>query len=278
VLAARNLFGPAVDQILAQEDGMGHVLWSLEDHLGSVRDLIDQTGTVVNHLTYDSSGKLLAQTDASRSIGYGFTGRQFDAETGLQYNRARYYNARTGRFLSEDPIGFASGSVNLYAYVGNDPVDLIDPFGMDKCDDLKKQLGLNDQDLQKLLDLAKQYMNLQQLRQQRALLQNDTDASVGRDSQGHLTVAHGHRPGFTALPPVYDPTPSNPHPNSQRAGYYADLTRQINDARNALTQSALDSGLAGKALEFLTNKSPADLDQLLKDLADCLKKKKSCKK
>ena len=51
--------------------------------------------------------------------------------------RARYYNPTTGRFLSEDPIGFRGG-INKYAYVGDDPIDLIDPFGLDKK---KKCLG-----------------------------------------------------------------------------------------------------------------------------------------
>src|ERR1700730_6884450 len=43
---------------------------------------------------------------------------------------ARYYNPALGRFISEDPIGFAGGQANLYAYVGNDPVDFTDPFGL----------------------------------------------------------------------------------------------------------------------------------------------------
>jgi RHS repeat-associated protein len=64
--------------------------------------------------------------------GYGnkaFTGREWDAETGLYYYRARYYDAKLGRFVSEDPIGFKGGS-NLYAYVGNSPVNAVDPFGL----------------------------------------------------------------------------------------------------------------------------------------------------
>jgi RHS repeat-associated protein len=50
---------------------------------------------------------------------------------GLYYMRARYYDAAVGRFISEDPIGFDSGEVNLYAYVGNNPISFIDPFGLE---------------------------------------------------------------------------------------------------------------------------------------------------
>jgi hypothetical protein len=47
----------------------------------------------------------------------------------LQYSRARWYDATIGRFISEDPIGFAGGDVNLYGYVGNNPLQFTDPFG-----------------------------------------------------------------------------------------------------------------------------------------------------
>jgi RHS repeat-associated protein len=64
--------------------------------------------------------------------GFGikaFTAREWDPETGLYYYRARYYDPKGGRFLSEDPIGFGGG-VNFYAYVGNGPTNWIDPFGL----------------------------------------------------------------------------------------------------------------------------------------------------
>ncbi|MDX9715704.1 MAG: RHS repeat-associated core domain-containing protein [Dissulfurispiraceae bacterium] len=51
-------------------------------------------------------------------------------ETGLYYYRARYYDANTGRFISKDPIGFSAGDVNLYRYVGNNPVNWTDPEGL----------------------------------------------------------------------------------------------------------------------------------------------------
>ncbi len=128
----RYLHGPAVDQILAQEDSSGFVLWDLADHLGTVRDLVDNSGAVVNHLKYDSFGSILAMSSSTPKhfTRYQFTGREFDIATGLNYYRARYYNAETGRFISEDPIGFNSGDMNAFRYVANNPMTYVDPSGL----------------------------------------------------------------------------------------------------------------------------------------------------
>ena len=130
VLDKRYLHGPAVDQVLAQEDASGNVQWHLADHLGTIRDLVDNSGTVVNHLTYDSFGNVVAETNPAINTRYMFTGREFDQETGLHYYRARYYNSSTGRFLSEDPIGFEAEDFNTYRYVLNAPVIYTDPEGL----------------------------------------------------------------------------------------------------------------------------------------------------
>ncbi|MGK7899537.1 MAG: RHS repeat-associated core domain-containing protein [Xenococcus sp. (in: cyanobacteria)] len=129
-LVQRYLHGPGIDRVLAQENASGDVIWHLTDHLGTVRDLVDNTGTVVNHLTYDSFGRVIAETDASVNTRYLYTGREFDRETGLYYYRARYYDPAVGRFISEDPIGFAGADSNLYGYVLNDPIAFSDPSGL----------------------------------------------------------------------------------------------------------------------------------------------------
>ena len=60
---------------------------------------------------------------------YLFTSREYDADTGLQYNRARWYDAEVGKWVSEGPLGFAAGDGNLARYVGNDVVVSVEPSG-----------------------------------------------------------------------------------------------------------------------------------------------------
>ncbi|XZE36947.1 RHS repeat-associated core domain-containing protein [Pirellulaceae bacterium SH501] len=127
----RMLHGSAVDQILAiEEDATGEVLWGLTDHLGSIRDIVDNDGNVENHIVYDAFGNVVSETDAAIAFLYGFTGRERDEESGLNYHRARYYDTATGRWLSNDPIGFAAGDTNIQRYVGNNPVNYVDPSGL----------------------------------------------------------------------------------------------------------------------------------------------------
>ncbi|MCO6459130.1 MAG: hypothetical protein J5I93_27795, partial [Pirellulaceae bacterium] len=133
-LERRYLYGNAVDQILAQEDvtestsSADRVLWPLVDHLGTVRDFAKNDGTLGEHYEYDSYGNVVSgDTSATR---YLFTSREFDEDTGLQYNRARWDDAAVGRWVSEDPIGFAAGDANVYRYVSNAPVNSHDPTGL----------------------------------------------------------------------------------------------------------------------------------------------------
>lgn len=126
-LAQRYLYGPGVDQVLARDDGSEGVLWALADNEGTVRDLVNASGEAVEHLTYDSFGGM---TGPATDFRFTYTGRELDAETGLYYYRARYYDSGTGRFLSEDPSGFCAGDANLYRYVSNNPLVLTDPTGL----------------------------------------------------------------------------------------------------------------------------------------------------
>ena len=131
-LAYRYLWGLNVDELLAQEDVGDAVQWTLSDHLGSVRDLLvhdaatDAT-SLVNHLVYDAFGNVVEETNPSIAVLFQYTARPMDVATGLQNNLNRWYDAAVGRWLSEDPIGFWGGDVNLYRYVGNEATMLIDP-------------------------------------------------------------------------------------------------------------------------------------------------------
>ena len=72
----------------------------------------------------------MSETNPGVKFRYGYTGREQDGETGLDYYRARYYDAANGRFISVDPIGFEAGDTNLYRYVGNNSTNSTDPSGM----------------------------------------------------------------------------------------------------------------------------------------------------
>jgi RHS repeat-associated protein len=61
-----------------------------------------------------------------------FAGQYYDYETGLHYNRHRYYDPKCGRFVSKDPVGLRGG-INLFAYVNNSPVQWVDPLGLAGC-------------------------------------------------------------------------------------------------------------------------------------------------
>ena len=79
---------------------------------------------------YDSLGQPKPTVGSlSQLVSARYAGREFDYDTGLQYNRARYYNPTSGRWMSEDPIGFAGGDYNLYRYCGNSHTNGTDPSG-----------------------------------------------------------------------------------------------------------------------------------------------------
>jgi RHS repeat-associated protein len=102
------------------------VTYFLGDHLGSIIQTTGSTGSVTLTREYDPWGTLLQGNSAG---GYSYTGREWDPETNLFYYRARYYDAKAGRFVSEDPLGFDAGE-NFYAYVGSDPIGQTDPRGL----------------------------------------------------------------------------------------------------------------------------------------------------
>ena len=83
--------------------------------------------------TYEPFGQTTV-SGATNTNSFQYTGRENDG-TGLYYYRARYYHPVLQRFISADPIRFRGGDINLYGYVLNDPVNFVDPLGLDRYND-----------------------------------------------------------------------------------------------------------------------------------------------
>jgi RHS repeat-associated protein len=122
----KYVHGPGIDEPLAREDGSGALNYYHADGLGSIAKRTNQTGALVHEYRYDVWGNI--ETGASEP-GFSYTSREWDPEIGLTYYRARYYEPKLGRFISEDPIGLGGGDPNLYAYVRNSPAKYTDPSG-----------------------------------------------------------------------------------------------------------------------------------------------------
>ena len=106
------------------------------DHQGSIVALTDSSGQVVESFTYDNHyGTIINHTKITETNNpYAYTGRELDTSE-LYYYRAWYYDATMQRFISGDPIGFDSGDFNFYRYVFGNPVNLVDPSGLEGYSD-----------------------------------------------------------------------------------------------------------------------------------------------
>ena len=125
-VTANLLTGLGLDEFFTRTEG-GTAKSLLPDALGSTIALGDGTGTIQTQYTYEPFG-FVSQTGTASTSSYKYTGREDDG-TGLYYYRARYYQPRLQRFIAEDPIGLHGGP-NLYLYVRNNPMSLIDPLGL----------------------------------------------------------------------------------------------------------------------------------------------------
>ena len=96
------------------------------DEMGSITDITDCHGTVLNHYAYDAFGNRTVEEETVENR-FGFAGEMMDAVTGQYYLRARFYNPVIARFLSEDT--YYGDGLNLYAYCHNNPVGYVDPSG-----------------------------------------------------------------------------------------------------------------------------------------------------
>ena len=128
-LLVRYLYGPDAAQGLARTSASGTTAWYLTDNLGSVRDIVSTSGTVIDHLGYDAYGNITGESNPSNGDRFKFDGMAWDAAIGLYYDNARWYDPSAGKFVSQDSVGFAAGDANLYRFVKNGPTDATDPTG-----------------------------------------------------------------------------------------------------------------------------------------------------
>jgi RHS repeat-associated protein len=113
--------------------------------VGSTVAMTDSTQAVVNKYAYDPFGNIASQSEtvmASQPFKYVGQAGVMSEPNGYYYMKARYYDPAVGRFISEDPIGFAGGDVNVMAYVGNNPVNGIDPSGLCNLSGVAEGVGL----------------------------------------------------------------------------------------------------------------------------------------
>lgn len=105
----------------------------LKNHLGSVRTTVNTSGTVANYDDYYPFGLAMPGRTSNSSDPYKFTGHERDSEAGLtlDYMIARNHDPIIGRFLQTDPHHYNYLGVSPYTYVGNNPMVIIDPTGME---------------------------------------------------------------------------------------------------------------------------------------------------
>jgi RHS repeat-associated protein len=129
------IYEPGSFRPLAMLDGEGPLkaapFYYQLDHLGTPQELTDYSGEIMWSAKYRAYGNLAALDVSEIDNPLRFQGQYFDTETGLHYNRHRYYNPGTGRFLTPDPIKLAGG-LNSYQYVPN-PTGWVDPLGLNGC-------------------------------------------------------------------------------------------------------------------------------------------------
>jgi RHS repeat-associated protein len=123
----RYFHASRVDDWLGRQETSSAATYFVTDHLGSVVRHTDSSGLPTLTRTYDAWGNL--DTTSAAASGPAYTGREWDAETGQYYYRARYYDSHRGQFLSQDPAGFSAGP-NLFNYVNNNPTNHTDPSGL----------------------------------------------------------------------------------------------------------------------------------------------------
>jgi RHS repeat-associated protein len=119
------------------------------DHLGSTSYVTDRQGNAEQFVVYMPYGEALTEEHGNWDSPYKFNGKEMDAETGLYYYGARYYEPGIGMWYGVDPMTEKYPNLSSYNYCGSNPVKYIDPTGMDWYEDENKNYIWQDRELSK---------------------------------------------------------------------------------------------------------------------------------
>jgi RHS repeat-associated protein len=120
-----------LDAVLARIASDGTESWYLSDHLGSERGLMNNSGSVIDAISYDAFGNVSSESNPANGDRLKFAWGEYDSNLNLYHVGARWYDPTDGRWTSYDPLGFGAGDPNLYRYVGNNSTNLTDSTGLD---------------------------------------------------------------------------------------------------------------------------------------------------
>jgi RHS repeat-associated protein len=126
---------PAGEFVPTQGGQPAQKIFYTRDHLGSIRELVDASGTIRARYDYDPYGKL-TKISGDLVNEFAYTGHYYHAPSGLHLAPYRAYDSNLGRWLSRDPLGEMADGPNLYSYVLNNPISLWDPYGLLSFDDV----------------------------------------------------------------------------------------------------------------------------------------------
>ncbi|MFA5812134.1 MAG: RHS repeat-associated core domain-containing protein, partial [bacterium] len=156
-LTASYIYDDGIDHPIAMIAN-GHAYYYHADSRNNIAAITDESGALVERYAYDPYGAATitdtngnVQNDSTIGNAYRFSSRRYDEATGLYYYRHRMYSPQLGRFLQRDPEWYVDG-MNVYVYVGNNPILWIDPYGLSKgATDLH---GYTQKDFGKALEAA----------------------------------------------------------------------------------------------------------------------------